>query len=279
MILRIVGQSLLLVASAMAIPSFQHDPWQEPRTSQWKKNVAENRRFLTKKGRQSLYDEFANGQSQQESQPKNISNRIRGGTPPKSTPNDRDLQQVNPDVGELNVLVLLIQWKNHPDRNQAVSAADIEQMLNGEGRNELLYPGGSVKGYFDAISYGNFNINFVVSDWFLSEFTEQQFTANGSRGRTQELQQAFEPALQFLDDDFFRFKDFDTNFDREIDLTLVLHSGYDGSIGGKDCETGKMPMERISSHARSGADFLQWRSRAGYGLGAYAVRGIDDGNC
>ena len=77
--------------------------------------------------------------------------------------------------------------------------------------------------------------------------------------------------LEFLDDDFFNFRPLDGDYDRNLDLTIFLHSGYDGSIGATDCETGKTNTERVASHARTGADLSTWRSKAGFALGPYAV--------
>lgn len=130
------------------------------------------------------------------------------------------------------------------------------------------------------MSYGEFSVNFQVTDWIMTDYTEQQFTADGSQGRTQALQEAFKPALDFLDDDFFNFRPFDGDYDRSIDLTVFLHSGYDGSIAGAaDCETGKTSTQRVASHARTGADQSTWLSKAGYRLGAYAVAPAFRGTC
>ena len=181
------------------------------------------------------------------------------------------LLEVDSSVSELNVLVVLLQWTNHPNRHTAVSRESYDKMFNGEGRDADLYPGGSVKEYFEAMSYGEFKVNFEVTDWIMTDYTEQQFTADGSQGRTPALQEAFRPALEFLDDDFFNFRPFDGNYDRNLDLTIFLHSGYDGSIGATDCETGKTNTERVASHARLGALESTWRSKAGYTLGPYAV--------
>eukprot|EP00533_Pseudo-nitzschia_delicatissima_P014468 CAMPEP_0197263760 /NCGR_PEP_ID=MMETSP1432-20130617/1370_1 /TAXON_ID=44447 /ORGANISM="Pseudo-nitzschia delicatissima, Strain UNC1205" /LENGTH=261 /DNA_ID=CAMNT_0042728309 /DNA_START=359 /DNA_END=1141 /DNA_ORIENTATION=+ len=225
--------------------------WTESHDAKWAENVAENKKLLTAKGRKSLHDEMMvrNGQLEQ----------------------NRNLQ-VSSSGPELNVMVVLMQWSNHPTRNTVIPRESYDKVFNGEGRDADLYPGGSVKDYFKAMSYGDFSIKFTVTDWIMTDYTEQQFTADGSQGRTQELQEAFKPVLEYLDDDFFNFRNFDSNFDRRIDLTVFLHSGYDGTNGGDDCETGATQIQRVASHARWNADESDWVSKAGYRLGAYAVR-------
>jgi len=182
-------------------------------------------------------------------------------------------------VPVLNVLVVLLQWTNHPNRNTAVPKEDYEAMLNNQGRDADLYPGGTVKDYFETASYGDFTMNFEVTPWLMTDYTEQQFTADGSQGRTQELQDAFTPVLEALDAELYNFKDFDSDFDRKIDMTVFLHSGYDGTFGGTECETGITSQQRIASHARTGSDVSDWVSRAGYRLGAYVVAPAFRGAC
>ena len=192
--------------------------------------------------------------------------------------------QVDPRGPTLTVLVLLLQWSNHPTRNTAVPRDEYEQLFNGgTGRDPDLYPGGTVGNYFTTMSYGKFNIKFIVIDWILTEaYTEQTFTQDGSQGRTAALQQAFTPLLQYLDDDFFDFQQLDGNYDQILDLTLVVHSGYDGVLGKDDCETGMSAQQRIASHARAGVTFnpaTSWLSAGGYRLGPYAVVPAFRGTC
>ena len=192
--------------------------------------------------------------------------------------------QVDPSGPTLTVLVLLLQWSNHPTRNTAVLRDDYEQLFNGgTGRDPDLYPGGTVGNYFQTMSYGKFNMQFIVIDWIMTEaYSEQSFTQDGSQGRTEALQQAFTPLLQYLDDDYFDFQQLDGNYDKVLDLTLILHSGYDGVLGKDDCETGMSAQQRIASHARSGVTFnpaTSWLSAGGYRLGPYAVVPAFRGTC
>jgi len=228
--------------------------WTEARDDNYYENVAINKQFLTREGRKR-HRQLGEANH----------NSIRG-----NNEFDRNLV-ADSSVSELNVLVVLLQWTNHPNRNSAIPRESYDKLFNGEGRDEQLYPGGSVKEWFETMSYGELTINFEVTDWIMTEYTEQRFTTDGSQGRTQELQEAFRPVLDFLDDDFFDFRTFDGNFDRKLDLTVFLHSGYDGAIGATECETGITNKQRIASHARTGADESTWVSKAGYRLGPYAV--------
>lgn len=290
-----LSQSLLLLAglsvlyrSAEAMPRPDENTWEEPHDAKWAEQVAHNRLFLTSEGRESLrhnvevrnrklpVEDLQNGNNNNddnEDQQTRQTNQIR-----ELRHDQRDLQ-LDSRVTPLNVLVCLVQWTNHPDRNTAVTAETYRQMFNGEGRDPDFYPGGTIGDYFKTMSYGDLEMNFEVTDWIMSEYDEQHFTADGSQGRTQELQEAFTPVLDYLDDDFFNFRDFDSDFDRRIDITIFMHSGYDGTTRGVDCETGKKYQERIASHARTGADLSDWVSRAGYRLGGYIVVPAFHGVC
>ena len=288
--LLVLFSTLALLRHSVEAGSAQENAWVEPHDTEWKKRVAQNQRFLTRKGRESLRNEFGvrnrqleEEEAQQRQYNTTNSNRIRGQQQQTAQNEERRQEdrrdlRVDSTVPSLNVLVCLVQWSNHPDRNEAVSVEDYRKLFNGEGRDADLYPGGSVKEYFEAMSYGEFTINFEVTDWIMTDYTEQQFTADGSQGRTQELQTAFEPVLEWLDNSFFDFSKFDNNYDRLLDLTIFLHSGYDGSIGAKDCETEMKPGQRVASHARTGADLSTWRSSSQFELGAYAVSSVRFGS-
>ena len=277
LVLLVLATLSLLCYSVVEADPYQENAWVEPHDAEWKKRVAHNQRFLTRNGRESLRNELKvrNRELEEEENATTNSNQIRGQQHQHQTAQNedqrRDLQGPDSTVPSLNVLVCLVQWTNHPDRNNAVSVEDYKKLFNGAGRDADLYPGGSVKEYFEAMSYGDFTINFEVTDWVMTDYTEQQFTADGSQGRTQELQAAFEPVLEYLNNEFFDFRPFDSDFDRRLDLTVFLHSGYDGSSGGTDCETGKTAKQRVASHARTGADLSTWRSNSQIKLGAYVV--------
>ena len=259
----------------------------EKHDDKWKEEVARNRRFLTRKSRESFRQELevrnrrmTEEEQQQEQTQQQQEQQQQSNQQPREQQRKQEQEQERRDLTltatgpVLNVLVCLMQWTNHPDRDKAVPVQDYDAIFNNDGRDATLFPGGTVKDYFDTISYGDFTMNFEVTPWIMTDYTEQQYTADGSQGRTQEIQDAFAPVLEWLDDDFYDFKQFDSNYDRKIDLTIFLHSGYDGSISGTDCETGKTNKERVASHARTGADVSDWVSNSGYRLGAYVVSSV-----
>jgi len=265
----------------------------EKRDDKWEEQVARNRRFLTRKSRESLRRELEirNRRIIPEEEEQQQSQQQLNEQQQQQQQQQRQLKPTGQVV--LNVLVCLMQWTNHPDRDKAVAMEDYQAMFSNDGRDETLYPGGTLKDWFHTMSYGNFTMNFEVTPWIMTNYTEQEFnvthkrpefTANGTdqesnqtqqedesdqewkkqkKDEQNELQRAFAPVLEYLDNDFYNFT--------KIDLTIFLHSGYDGSINGTDCETGKTQNQRVASHARKEADISEWVSSSGYKLGAYLV--------
>lgn len=81
----------------------------------------------------------------------------------------------------INVLVLLVQWANHDDR-ALIPREQIEQMWNGP-RDEDVVPGEFVSAYVESNSYGTYDIQAEVIDWFRVPETEE-FTSNGRLGNS-----------------------------------------------------------------------------------------------
>jgi M6 family metalloprotease-like protein len=177
-----------------------------------------------------------------------------------------------------NVLVCLMNWSNHGDRNK-LPVADVQELFTGSGRNNPIHPGGSINDYFQAMSQGQFKLNVHVADWVKTSKSETFYTQDGSQGRTQEIQEAFTPVMQDLDNTNFDFSKYDSDGDNEIDLTVFLHSGYDGVYPGEDCQTGVPSSERVASHYRLRATESTWVSKSGYKLGTYVVSTAYYGNC
>lgn len=185
----------------------------------------------------------------------------------------------DPTGSDITILVCLLVWTDQEERLGAVNVQSYNNLMNADGIDAALYPSGSVNRYLRRNSYENFSPNFIVVNWALSDNAEAFYAAQGDRGRSPELQLAFDPVLEQLDRTGFDFAQVDSDFDRSIDLTLFLHSGYDAILGGVDCNTDAPASQRIASHARSSARVSQFISRAGYTLGAYAVASAFDGIC
>jgi len=263
---------------------------EEEHDATWEERVRHLRRFLTRESRERLRNEMQirmlekkeeqnqqqqrKRKQQQQKRERSLSNSVRG-YQQEQAKSDESGEQEQRDLlvasgTDFNVLVVLLQWTNHPTRDQAVSQEDYDALFNGEGRDPVLYPGGSVKGYFNAASFGEFTINFEVTPWIMTEYSEQDVTADGSRGRSTQIQMALNSALQKLDEDLFDFDKFDSDFDGKLDLTVFMHSGYDGVNAGADCETGIMADQRVASSARTASNggFI---SNTGKQLGAHIV--------
>lgn len=123
-----------------------------------------NRKFLTRKGRESLLQEEMERR-------KNLSPSDQRRLQTGGVPN-------YPSTGTFNIVVCLIQWSDHPNRN-TVPRSDYELLFNGKGRDSEKYPGGTVRDYFEAMSYGEFTINAHVTDWIMATAGEQTYTADG----------------------------------------------------------------------------------------------------
>jgi M6 family metalloprotease-like protein len=228
---------------------FDDDDWER---------VLKNRKFLTQKGR----DENAAAKLFQSGR-------------------HRDLQSNGfhaAGARTWNVIVCLMNWSNHGDRT-TLSVADVETWFTGTGRDNPLHPGGSINDYFQAMSQGQFKLSVHVADWVKTSKSETFYTQDGSQGRSQEIQEAFKPVLEALDSSNIDFSQYDSDGDSEIDMTIFLHSGYDGVYPGDDCKTGVSPSERIGSHYRLRSSQSTWVSKSGYKLGSYVVVPAYYGNC
>lgn len=179
-------------------------------------------------------------------------------------------------TGTLNVLVFLITWSDHQDR-ELPPREDYEALFNANGVDDDLYPTGSIKTWFETSSYGEFSIQATVVDWVVTDNTEL-FYSDPNQGRSSALEPAFTPALEALEAQGFDFSPFDSDGDFRLDLTVFLHSGFDGSNSGTDCISGATPDQRIAAHAFSGADG-DWRAESGYALGGYSVASGLRGTC
>mmetsp|Transcript_59839 Transcript_59839/g.146965 ORF Transcript_59839/g.146965 Transcript_59839/m.146965 type:complete len:1491 (-) Transcript_59839:2223-6695(-) len=243
-----------------------------------------NRKFLTKKGRQGLLEEEMERRRQLRKQQEQDGQQQA----PLPTPPLRNLQVSNDaprfqSFGSVfNVLVVLVQWENHAGRMGTVPKSSYEYLFNGQGADPTLAPYGTVRDWFDEMSHGQFQVSFTVTDWTVATgYTEQSFTGDGSQGRNSQLAEAFTPVLQQVESTgTISFGDFDQDFDRNIDLTVFIHSGYEGLLPDADCDNGIAGAQRIASHSRwSLSASSSFMSNSGYGLSSYAVAPAFRGTC
>jgi len=183
-------------------------------------------------------------------------------------------------TGTLNVLVLLMEWSNHAQEGrQLIDRDDIEALFNSDGFDDL--PTGSIKRYFETSSYDRFTIQATVVDWVTTDNTEAFYSSPNS-GRTEAIYPAFIPVLENAENQGIDFSLFhrisNGNDQREIDLVVFLHSGYEATLGEEDCNNGAPSNLRIAAHARSGPT-VDWQSSTGYTVGGYALASAFRGRC
>ena len=192
----------------------------------------------------------------------------------------RDITQT---THHLKTLVVLIEWKDETKTN-LVPKSDLEQLWMGVGRDETLYPSGSVQDYVRTNSYGNVELQPYLVDWQVTNGTEQYYAA-GRSGLPQtdsepQLREAFHYVLDQMEQNNFPFEDFDEDGDLLLDSVMFMHSGYGGEHGGVSCEDQISWEDRIWSHAEGTWREDKWTSaRTGIQLGAWAVTSAYRGYC
>jgi M6 family metalloprotease-like protein len=171
-----------------------------------------------------------------------------------------------------------MKWKDHQQANRKLPPKSEIDILFNADQDDALDLAGSVNTWFKTSSYGEFDVQFTVTDFVVTDNTEA-FYSNPNRGRSLDIIPAFTPVLNALDNGGrFDFSPFDQDGDKVIDIVLFLHSGYDGVLGINDCQTGAPSTQRIASHARS-ASRLDWESSTGFALGSYVVAPAMRGAC
>lgn len=182
----------------------------------------------------------------------------------------RNLQRAkppNPSVGDFKTLVLLVQFTDHQDGRTLVDKSTVKERIT------------IMKNWFSANSQGVYEIEPVVTDWVLTDNTEEFYSA-GKRGMGGDLKQAIIPALDALDNNKdWDWSEFDTDKDGELDSVIFIHSGFDYLAGGQDCFNQREAMERIQAHAYTSCANC-WESADGsVSLNGFAVGSAYSGNC
>jgi M6 family metalloprotease-like protein len=116
----------------------------------------------------------------------------------------------------INVLVLLVQWANHDDR-ALIPKEHIEQLYNGP-RDEAIVPGEFVSAYIESNSYGTYDIQAEVIDWYRVPQTEQE-TSNGKMGNSvdgKDIEDVLVPVLEAAVEGGVDLSKYDRQGDRNI---------------------------------------------------------------
>ena len=177
-------------------------------------------------------------------------------------------RQLNPSVGVVKVLVLLIQFPHHNDRT-LIDPTVYNEMWNSQAKSDLI-PSGSVSRWFQLNSYGLYEIEAVIVPWTMSDNSELYYSF-GSSGLVTDFQRAFWPALDRLDQEGIDWSRYDIDGDGRLDAVVALHTGYAAELKGVDCNTKRDYSQRIWSHAFASSQ-NSWMSRDGsYSVGGYVV--------
>ncbi|CAB9503638.1 Immune inhibitor A peptidase M6 [Seminavis robusta] len=156
----------------------------------------------------------------------------------------------NPNLGKFKVLILLVVFADHVDRPR-LDKADVENTW------KTLVPE-----WFDVNSYGLYDIDPVVTEWVVTDNTEEYY-AFDKRGITPDFQKAAWPALDALDNTpGWDWSIFDIDEDGKLDSVVVTHSGYGAETREED-EYGTHYEQRIWAHAFANSGQIKWTSKDG----------------
>lgn len=134
--------------------------------------------------------------------------------------------------GTVKNLVLLVAFKDKPF---TYSADDFDKLFNEEGYS-VDGAHGSVKDYYNEVSYGKLKIESIIAGPVtLSQgYAYYGADSGGKRGNDIRPQKMVEEALDLLAKTGFDFTQVDGNRDGWVDGFDVIHSGYDQAQGGGD---------------------------------------------
>ena len=129
--------------------------------------------------------------------------------------NARNLQYVIKTNGFVRVLVLLMKFTDHIDK-ESPPIEEYNLLFNDPGQTPLITPSGSISSWFHANSYGTFNIEAEIVPWHVTDNTEKYY-ADGKSGISHDFRFSMYPILDQLEAEGFDFSPFDLNNDGLID--------------------------------------------------------------
>ena len=176
----------------------------------------------------------------------------------------------------INVLVLLVQWADHGDR-ALIPKSQIEQIWNGPGyTGDDVVPGESISEYIESNSYGKYKIEADVVDWFEVDQTEAEAANNQMGDPNSHFRQVVLPVIEHAADNGYDMSKY-SGYNNNLWGVVFVHSGYDATIGGPDCETGAGNLDRIRSKSWGGTS--NYIGTTGYKLYTFATMSAYRGNC
>lgn len=161
----------------------------------------------------------------------------RGGCSPVENiiqKNDKHLATGIDVVDTVRVLVLLVDFSDHPADGQALfgTPADFDSILFSEGYHN---PTGSMTDYYLENSYGKLFIQGEIFGWYRMPLTYAQYTGGGSgiQMTTPNSQTLVNDAITIANSDV-DFSKYDFNNDGVCDGVIVIHSGPGAEGTGSD---------------------------------------------
>lgn len=131
---------------------------------------------------------------------------------PEKTLGELRRPQTKSAVDSGRVLTLLVQWVNH----QAFAFAHPREAYDSILYSDGIYPTGSVRDYYQEVSYGAFDITGDVAGWeFMPTLYEP--TIFGYPYDMEEIVSVFDP--------FVNFADYDGDGDGFVDALWLIHAG------------------------------------------------------
>ncbi|CAB9526476.1 Pre-pro-metalloprotease PrtV [Seminavis robusta] len=173
----------------------------------------------------------------------------------------------NPNLGKINVLVLMIRFSDHVDR-ELVPKSLVDTFWETK-----------VPQWMEANSQGRYGIKATVIDWITTDNTEEYYSF-GKRGIVLESQKMAWPILDKLDNrPNWDWSQFDLDGNGRIDSLVIIHSGYGAETTTTDC-FGADFNNRIWAHAFSGTSQRSWQSKDGkIKVAGYTVASAFDEDC
>jgi len=130
------------------------------------------------------------------------------------------IMQPMPSVGHVKMLVLLIDFSDHPATR---TKGQMEAIISGHGGN---YPYDSLKHFYARASYNKLNLDATVLGWYRPKYPRSNISQNTS-GRENLIKEA----LKYYDEQGHDFSQYDNNHDGYVDYLAVYWTGPDNGWG------------------------------------------------
>ncbi|OGV81812.1 MAG: hypothetical protein A3K19_26470 [Lentisphaerae bacterium RIFOXYB12_FULL_65_16] len=158
----------------------------------------------------------------------------------QSAPADGPTQspaRIPAEGGGVRNIVILACFNNHWDgvggtalATKGRSPSEYDSLFNDVGYSDDG-AAGSVKDYYNEVSYGKLTIQSIVTDWVHLPGNEADYGANDAWGNDVDLDQMVLDAISAADAAGLDFSQGDSDGDGWVDVLTIVHSGLDESWG------------------------------------------------